>query len=96
MYKVNVETLTKYRIPQYMHGGIIRYYENGISPGGFLCAVINNDLSGAVIRADHTNILLLPSYASWFDNEAPPGTHGYPGAVDDYLKAFRAKEQANV
>lgn len=31
--------MAEYGIPDYMHGGIIRYYENRIPPGGFLAAV---------------------------------------------------------
>ena len=42
-------------IPDHMHGAVIRYVEDGIEPGGFLEAVLCNDLKGAVMRADAIN-----------------------------------------
>lgn len=82
-------------IPDYMHGGIIRYYENGIPPGGFLSAVINNDLQGAFGRADDTNSRCIRNYIMWFYNDAPAGTWGYPNAVEDWCERFQ-EEQTKV
>ena len=83
-------------IPEYMRGGIVRYYENGRPPGNFLSAIINNDLAGAVGGADETNGKLLKNYVMWFYNHAPSGTWGYKDAVDDYLNAHyqRFKDSA--
>ena len=72
-------------IPQYMHGAIIRYYENHIEPGSFMSAVINNDLKNACSHADNTNRHRLFDYMMWFYNEAPSGTWGYPEATHDWL-----------
>lgn len=71
-------------IPAYMHDGIVQYYENGIPPGGFLTAVIDNDLQKACGRADDTNRHCLFAYMQWFYNHAPSGTWGYPGATHEY------------
>ena len=78
----------EYGIPEYMHGGIIRYYENGIPPGDFLTAVINNDLKEAIGRADDTSVNALKAYVMWFYNQAPTGSWGHEGAVDEWLKNF--------
>ena len=48
------ETMFK-RIPGYMRGGFLRWILYGIAPGHFLSAVIRNDLSAAVARADDAN-----------------------------------------
>ncbi len=79
------QALFKHGIPEYMHGGIIRYYENYIPPGDFLEAVINNDLKEACGRADETNKRCLLNYVMWFYNEAPAGSWGYQDAVHDWL-----------
>ena len=75
-------------IPEYMHGGIIRFYENGIPPGDFLTAVLDNDLKEAAGRADSTNIECLKNYVMWFYNYAPGGTWGFAGATDKWCAAF--------
>ncbi len=75
-------------IPDYMHGGLIRFYENGIPPGDFLSAVINNDLKEAFGRADSTNQYYIRSYLKWLYNHAPAGTWGYPDAVKTWCENF--------
>ena len=78
-------------IPEYMRGGIVRYYENGLPPGDFLSAVIDNDLKEAIGRADGTNRNLLWNYIRWFYNWAPSGTWGFEGAVTKWCKSFADK-----
>lgn len=68
-------------IPRYMHGGIIRWIEEGVPPGDFLSAITANDLRGAFKRADDTNILLIRDYLAWFYNHAPYLCWGYPKAL---------------
>lgn len=51
--------------------GIRRYIEHGISPGGFLQAVVQNDLMEACGRADDENLKNLPAYVAYFYNNAP-------------------------
>ena len=40
------------RVLDRYHGGLARYIMRGVPPGGFLRAIIKNDLMGAVARAD--------------------------------------------
>ena len=94
-----IEALSEYNIPAHMRGAIIRYLNNGISPGDFLTAVINNDLSEAVGRADDQNIHLLPNYIKWFYNHAPSGSWGRASATKDWYERLasdaKIAKQAN-
>lgn len=58
-------------IPQLTRDGIMRYVERGIQPGGFLTAVLCNDLYTAVGRADRDSIAALPAIVRWFANNCP-------------------------
>jgi len=64
-------TFRNFYIPNYMMGAIDRYIHKRIPPGHFLTAVITNNLSEAVTRADDTNLSNLPAYVAYFYNEAP-------------------------
>ena len=66
----------QFYIPKRMMGGIKRYIENHIEPGDFLMAVLTNDLTGAVGRADNENMANLPAYVSYLYNEAPSACWG--------------------
>lgn len=87
-----IEKMSEHGIPRYMHGGLIRYYENGIEPGSFLTAVINNDLKEACGRADDTNRHCLFNYIMWFYNEAPTGSWGHSDATEQWYKQFQTEE----
>lgn len=76
-------------IPEYMHGAIRRYYENGIPPGDFLTALLNNNLKETYARADDTNVRAIKGYVMWFYNEAPAGSWGYDGAVKSWIERFQ-------
>jgi hypothetical protein len=71
--KVNLE---KYLIPENMHNGILNYIIDGTIPGSFLQAVLNNDLKGAIVNADDTNITRLIAYVNFFYNAAPGNCWG--------------------
>lgn len=78
------EALFTLEVPSYMHGGIIRFYEDKIPPGSFLTAVINNNLREACGQADDTNRQVLFNYVQWFYNYAPAGTWGFEGAMEKW------------
>ncbi len=58
-------------IPERIMVGITNYVNLGISPGGFLTAVIKNDLSGAIGQADEGSMDALRSILGVFYNETP-------------------------
>ena len=86
-----IQALNECSIPEYMRGGIVRFYENGIPPGDFLTAVIDNDLKEAIGRADGTNQHLLWNYVNWFYNHAPSGSWGFAGATEKWLASFKSE-----
>lgn len=59
------------RLPYGLVDGARRWIEEGLPPGGFLQAVIANDLKETVGRADHVNIGRLLDIVSFFYNDAP-------------------------
>lgn len=62
-------------VPPHLVGGILRYLELGIKPGGFLCSVIENDLQGAVARSTEGLDELRP-LCQFFYNFAPSDSWG--------------------
>jgi hypothetical protein len=75
-------------IPERMMGGIRRYIDQGIPPGDFLTAIICNDLSEAVGRADDENLHNIPAYVSYFYNEAPRTCWHSAAAMEAWIATF--------
>lgn len=88
-----IAKLTEYGVPSHMHGAIIRYVEEGIPPGDFLSAVINNDLKEACARADNTNKHNLHTFVMWFYNQAPMYCWGRANAVRDWCKPLEDDDE---
>ncbi|GAG54001.1 unnamed protein product [marine sediment metagenome] len=63
-------------LPEHIKGGAQRWIENGITPGGFLVAVICNDLKESFGRADDINIHRMFDIVKFFYNEAPGSCWG--------------------
>jgi len=72
-------------LPRYMHEGICEYVENGRPVGGFLQAVISNDLKEACTHADDVNRHLLFEYMEFFYNYAPRACTGSPEAYQAWV-----------
>ncbi len=88
---VQKNAMSEQGIPSYMHEGLICYYENGIPPGSFLTAVLNNDLKEAIGRADNVNKNCIKSYVLWLYNYAPVGSWGHADAVENWLNNYNKK-----
>ena len=69
-------TFNNWSIPQRMMDGINRYLDYGVIPGGFLQAVICNDLMEAACRADIENRNNLPAFVAFFYHHTPSGCWG--------------------
>lgn len=82
----------EYGLPEYMYDGFTRYYEHGVDPGGFMFAVLTNNLESAVGHADHVNMHLLPNYVKFLYNEVAASSWGSREAVEYWIKTRR--EQA--
>jgi hypothetical protein len=75
-YKDNI-----YMLPEHMRGAMLRWIENGINPGSFLTAVLENNLLEAYGRADYINQQRMKDYMQYLYNYAPSGCWGSPEKV---------------
>lgn len=73
-------------IPAHMHDSIRLYVEHGISGGGFLDAVLCNDLKGAFRRADTTNKMFMEKWVEFVVWYLPVQSQGSPEAVLKWMK----------
>jgi hypothetical protein len=78
-------------IPEHTQGALRRYVENGLEPGGFLTAVLCNDLMGAIGRADWRNAAALKEIAQFVYNEIPGNCWGSYVKMVAYMDAVQAK-----
>ena len=74
-------------IPQYTINAIRSYVENGIIPGGFLKAVLTNDLFGAFAHADSSNKEALSEICQYIYNEIPANCWGSKEILLKYSKS---------
>jgi poly-D-alanine transfer protein DltD len=77
-------------LPKHMRDGAHLYIEHGVEPGGFLRAVLSNQLVEAFGRADETNRVAMFGWAMWLYNECPRDAWGSPAKVDAWIEARRA------
>ncbi len=80
-----------WRIQEHMRSGAQLYIEQGIMPGSFLKAVLENNLSEAVLRADHINVLALAEYGAWLSFDIPGDCWGSPEIVKRWAEARRSE-----
>lgn len=78
-------------IPEGMHESIINYVVYHREPGGFLRAVLCNDLFNAAMRADQVNRGLLHVYMSFLFIHVPSCCWGSERAFRQWI-ARRASE----
>ncbi len=65
---------------------IDRYVQQGVPLGGFLSAVLANDLFAAVTKADDDNLLNLESIVRYVYDVSPSTCHGTYAAIAKWLK----------
>jgi len=70
-----------------------RWIERGTSPGGFLTAVLCNDLAKAVSKADDRNVELIPNYVRLLYNHAPMDCWGDDETVDNWRHGLHLRGQ---
>lgn len=80
-----------YEVPEHTQGAIERYILDRLAPGGFLTAVLANDLFGAVGRADAMNTHALKDIVGWIYMRAPRDCWGSYEIVRKYLETPRVK-----
>ena len=87
-------------IPEHLRRAIDRYVEHGTPLGGFLTAVICNDLKGALGKADTVSRASLFDIVSYCYNEIPSDCWGSPEKMAAWMKErfkpFEEKNNADV
>lgn len=72
-------------LPNHIRNAVRLYIEHGIAPGGFLQAVICNDLRMAYITADTTNRSRLSDIVKFFFEVAPASCWGSFDTMVDWI-----------
>ena len=73
----------------YMAGAMQRYVEQGIEPGGFMSAMLCNDLEATVMRADGMNVVHIPHWVAWMSEHLPPACWGPYQRYEDWMAQVR-------
>ena len=73
-------------IPERTKQAIDQYVSAHTPRGGFLTAVLSNDLKGAFGRADEENLRNLPAYVAYLYNEAPAMCWGSKERMEAWMK----------
>lgn len=81
------------RIPPSTKGSIDRWVKDGCPVGGFLTAVLCNDLADALGRADQFNAPNLDAIVGYLYNECPSGCWGSRAKYEAWKEA-KAQERA--
>jgi len=79
-------------IPAHTQGGLERYRDNHCEPGGFLYAVLTNNLRLAVRRADSENLAELPRIVTWIFHNMPTTAWGDEERYRAWINNEKAKE----
>ncbi len=72
-------------LPPMIDKGLNDYVGYGVNPGGFLRAVLENDLHGAVARADAQNMAMLRLITQHVYNCLPDSAWGSKAKVEAFL-----------
>jgi len=80
---------TDYEQLAHLEGSLDRYLNHGIMPGGFLTAVLENNLSESFARADRTNSMLVKDIVQFLYNRFPMGAWGNPERVKNWAESIR-------
>lgn len=73
------------KAPNHLGAALQRYIEQRTPLGGFMTAVVENNLREACAMADHVNQHQLWDIVNWLYNEAPSQCWGSPEKVKQWL-----------
>ena len=85
-----------YNIPFHTQDALNNYYEHGYMPGGFLTAVLCNDLFKAVATADQYNINCLKDICMFVYNEMPAKSWGSAERMRDWTVKVSEMKQGET
>lgn len=78
----------RYLVPPHMWDAVTNYFVHRYQPGGFLTALLSNDLMGAMGKADDVNASNMHQWCQFLYNYAPSGSYGSPENVRGWLADF--------
>jgi len=81
--KMDSEKAIAMGVPVHTVGALERYINDRIATGGFLNAVLCNDLIGAISLADEQNLRSIPEIVKFLYNNVP-------------MRAWRTKEKVKT
>lgn len=64
------------KVPEHLREGLARYVIHGIHPGSFLCAVIDNNLHGAIRYGDDDSLAGIKAIITFLWNSTPAACFG--------------------
>ena len=73
-------------VPLRLKESIDRYARHGVPTGGFLRAVLSNDLMSAIRRADNTSLNSILAICQYIHNAVPSAIRGSREAVEAHLR----------
>lgn len=76
-------------VRQDVKDSLSRWIDHGLEPGGFLMAVLRNDLKGALSRADSYNRASLYQIVQYCYAEIPSACWGSSDKVEQWYLSFR-------
>ena len=85
--------LEQTNIPIHMWAGLAHYIAEGRPTGGFLNAVLCNDLKRACNLADGDNQKVLYDYVVFLTNNAPAACWGSPERVKNWMEIAKQVQE---
>jgi hypothetical protein len=84
-YPEFAEAYRKMDLPEHCHAGFADYVIKGVPPGGFLFALLTNDLRRTFERADGENIKRILDYLKFLYSDCPAQCWGSEEAVEKWI-----------
>jgi len=72
-------------IPLHIYEGLVAYRDRHAPPGGFIHAVLTNNFSEVVSRADDMSLPALGDILHWVHENMPAASYGSPKLVEKWL-----------
>jgi hypothetical protein len=82
-----------FNIPEHTFETLRRYVDEGLEPGGFLTAVLENDLFSAFARADAENTDAMKNIVMHIYNNEPAWCNGRKGIVREWCTRIRQERR---
>lgn len=83
-------------VPTHIRAGLVSYVDHGIRPGGFLQAVVSNDLAQSCAYADDVNRPALFHIVAWLSAHAPLSSWGSPALMESWIDRCERKRRDAV